>query len=304
MCAILVPSGDTKGTTMCQGVSSRWLVVGLLASVYDSAAAQEPVDCVLSLWGPWMSCSASCGGGEQARQRSIVAQAQHGGNPCGMLVQARLCNTQLCPVDCMVTQWRAWDACSVCCGGGHQARTREILAGPQAGGMACPMLYAERGCNTQACAACASCPAGTFRVGCDGCSVGNCRNCDAGRFKDVVGTSDTACKNCPGGKFQENQGQSQCLNCLAGRFQSGVGQAQCSNCPGGRFQSGMGKAQCFACPPGQFQSQMGSADCFKCPYGKFQWEQGKSYCYPATACASDEFESAPPTGVSDHVAIS
>eukprot|EP01002_Notosolenus_urceolatus_P013821 NODE_479_length_2052_cov_64.432851_g379_i0.p1 GENE.NODE_479_length_2052_cov_64.432851_g379_i0~~NODE_479_length_2052_cov_64.432851_g379_i0.p1 ORF type:complete len:651 (-),score=148.44 NODE_479_length_2052_cov_64.432851_g379_i0:99-1883(-) len=54
------------------------------------------VDCVLSEWGPWSLCSASCGGGWDYRTRSILTQPEGGGATCGVTYQTRACNTEAC----------------------------------------------------------------------------------------------------------------------------------------------------------------------------------------------------------------
>eukprot|EP00928_Gymnodinium_smaydae_P043542 TRINITY_DN2914_c0_g2_i3.p1 TRINITY_DN2914_c0_g2~~TRINITY_DN2914_c0_g2_i3.p1 ORF type:complete len:2033 (+),score=334.18 TRINITY_DN2914_c0_g2_i3:329-6427(+) len=41
-----------------------------------------PVDCEWTDWGEWGPCSASCGGGERARQRKKKAHSRHGGAKC------------------------------------------------------------------------------------------------------------------------------------------------------------------------------------------------------------------------------
>ena len=41
-----------------------------------------PVDCVWGAWSAWDSCSASCGGGYQWRNRSIIQEALNGGLEC------------------------------------------------------------------------------------------------------------------------------------------------------------------------------------------------------------------------------
>ena len=57
---------------------------------------QEPVNCSLSDWG---ACSEPCGSGTQTRTRT---DAQHGGTDCtGDTSLSRLCNQELCPVNCV-----------------------------------------------------------------------------------------------------------------------------------------------------------------------------------------------------------
>lgn len=110
-----------------------------------------PVDCAVSAWSPWTNCTAPCGGGMQTRRRHIVQHADHGGQQCPDLVQARNCSSQPCTRHCVVTEWSAWGNCSVKCGGGLQFRSRSISAPATGSGSACPPLRDGRSCNTQPC---------------------------------------------------------------------------------------------------------------------------------------------------------
>jgi hypothetical protein len=110
-----------------------------------------PINCVLGEWSQWSSCSAPCGGGTQTRTRTVVTPAAFGGTPCGALSETQACNTQLCAVDCVVSPWSPWGACSKDCGGGTQIRTRTIITPAANGGTPCPILQEEQSCNTQPC---------------------------------------------------------------------------------------------------------------------------------------------------------
>ncbi len=122
----------------------------------DSQPCNEqpcPVDCIVSEWNEWGTCSAICGGGTQARTRTIVTPPANGGAECPALSEEQACNTQPCviPVDCVVSSWSVWGTCSASCGGGTQVRTRTIITPPANGGAECPALTEEQACNTQAC---------------------------------------------------------------------------------------------------------------------------------------------------------
>ena len=114
-------------------------------------ALQQPVDCQVSDFSAWSACSATCGGGVRTRTRSITQAPQNGGAACPALVQTEACNNQPCAVDCQMSDWSAWSACSAQCGGGTQTRTRSIIQAPQNGGAACGPTEEQRACNTQAC---------------------------------------------------------------------------------------------------------------------------------------------------------
>ena len=110
-----------------------------------------PVDCVVSDWGDWTTCTKSCGGGQESQSRSIVVTPTSGGAQCGTLSQTRSCNNQACPQDCVVSDWGAFSACTVTCGGGEKTRTRTVETATAHGGIACPPLQETQSCNAQPC---------------------------------------------------------------------------------------------------------------------------------------------------------
>jgi hypothetical protein len=60
------------------------------------SACGAPVDCVVSDWGDWGTCSADCDGGTQSRTRTIVTPAANGGAACPVLEETRACNEDPC----------------------------------------------------------------------------------------------------------------------------------------------------------------------------------------------------------------
>lgn len=54
-------------------------------------------------------------------------------------------------LDCVSTDWSEWSECSLPCGGGERARTREIEVPAANGGAACGPLDEVEACNTMAC---------------------------------------------------------------------------------------------------------------------------------------------------------
>lgn len=112
-----------------------------------------PVNCVVSDWGTWGTCSQSCGSGEHDRQRSATTLPAHGGKLCPALMQTQHCNTHACPVDCMFGAWGSWGECSEPCGGGKRSRAKPVFREASYGGKPCPKTPVQIGsCNTQSCA--------------------------------------------------------------------------------------------------------------------------------------------------------
>jgi len=110
-----------------------------------------PINCLVSTWSSWSTCSKACGGGAQTQTRTVLVAAAHGGAPCPTLSQRQACNTQACPIDCQVNAWSAWSACSATCGGGQQTRTRTVKVKVANGGNACPPLVESQACHKHAC---------------------------------------------------------------------------------------------------------------------------------------------------------
>uniref|UniRef100_A0A7S2AEL5 Spondin-like TSP1 domain-containing protein n=1 Tax=Alexandrium andersonii TaxID=327968 RepID=A0A7S2AEL5_9DINO len=114
----------------------------------DECSTKPPVDCLLSHWTEWSSCTASCGGGEQSRSREVSTHPAHGGRPCDRHLRlARQCSSAPCPhldsepVDCEYGPWEDWGACSKC--GGERTRFRHIVQHARNGGQACESFAAE-----------------------------------------------------------------------------------------------------------------------------------------------------------------
>ncbi|KAL8437124.1 hypothetical protein Efla_007095 [Eimeria flavescens] len=107
-----------------------------------------PVDCQVTAWGEWTSCTVTCGGGQQQRQRSVVRHASNGGKECPTLLEVQPCGTYPCPADCEMSPWSEWSACSALCGEGQAFRTRRILSAASVDppGLACGAVRQEASC--------------------------------------------------------------------------------------------------------------------------------------------------------------
>jgi len=54
-------------------------------------------DCLLTLWGSWGPCSATCGKeGTQDRHRQVLSHNKHGGKSCGPRLERRVCRLPCC----------------------------------------------------------------------------------------------------------------------------------------------------------------------------------------------------------------
>ena len=113
----------------------------------------EPVDCDVGDWSSWAACDEACGGGLQKRSRTLTAP-MHGGKACPAEPgknDYQACNTQPCPVDCVVGDWSKFTDCTETCGGGTMTRHRDLHL-PLHGGETCPNATEIHDCNTMCCA--------------------------------------------------------------------------------------------------------------------------------------------------------
>ncbi len=74
---------------------------GILNSLYGCGNLIA-VDCAVSDWGEWGTCSETCGGGTQTRTRTVVLAAKNGGDVCPVLEETQACNEAPCPAACCV----------------------------------------------------------------------------------------------------------------------------------------------------------------------------------------------------------
>jgi hypothetical protein len=96
------------------------------------------VDCTVTAWDPWSTCTRSCGVGFQSRSRSVDRKNLDGGAVCPHLQDRRTCHAHGCPVDCVTGAWGAWSPTI------HSTeknvmlqRSRDVLIASQAGGADC-----------------------------------------------------------------------------------------------------------------------------------------------------------------------
>ncbi|KAL3852076.1 hypothetical protein ACJMK2_015763 [Sinanodonta woodiana] len=133
------------GGTQCNGASTEY-------QTRPCNIKPCPIDGNWGDWNGWTSnaqCSVTCGGGNdmQTRNRSCTnPPPQNGGRDCigtSTGSQTVPCCSQGCPQDGSWSTWTNWNqqgACSITCGDGVQARTRNRVctySNPQYGGRPC-----------------------------------------------------------------------------------------------------------------------------------------------------------------------
>jgi len=64
----------------------------------------DPVDCVVSAFGDWSMCTATCNGGSQQRSRTVIRPVSNGGKACDALLETQMCNTHA-PSLARLTVW-------------------------------------------------------------------------------------------------------------------------------------------------------------------------------------------------------
>ncbi|XP_024935582.1 spondin-2 isoform X2 [Cephus cinctus] len=88
---VVVPLPDSTSRTLHKRLHAR--------RIYKKAARRS-VDCLLSEWSEWSTCSASCGVGFESRTRSILTLNKRGGTPCPQETrQTRWCGQQTNCID-------------------------------------------------------------------------------------------------------------------------------------------------------------------------------------------------------------
>ncbi|CAE8589989.1 unnamed protein product [Polarella glacialis] len=165
-------------------------------------------DCQVSSWSAWSACSCSCFGIRE-RNRGIKVFATEGGQACDQSLRViEACNPMVSesaapggcerlpatpkPVDCVLSDWIAWSACTVSCGGGQRGRHRKVTENPSKGGKPCEdVLAVTEPCGHAECphAACQDCVIGPWQdwSGCTGCDGQKRRHRNIERLPDKCG---------------------------------------------------------------------------------------------------------------------
>ncbi|XP_061570036.1 SCO-spondin [Cololabis saira] len=185
----------------------------------DGSDEKHCVDCIMSPWTAWSSCSVTCGLGSLFRQRDILRDALPGGSCGGAQFDSRACFLKACPVNGHWSEWTEWSQCDAPCGGGVRQRIRTCSAPPpKNGGRDCEgMTQQSHSCNMQSCTnetgTQTGCVHGMVLVTRDDCQAGRVEPCppmcsDVSMTSNCTAACIVGCR-CPPGLFLQ---EGRCVN--------------------------------------------------------------------------------------------
>jgi len=174
----------SDGGKVCQGL--------LKETIACTGPAPKIIDCSLTAWTEWSTCSQTCGGGVHMRNRKVDTEAQNGGQACiGSVQELKCCLVEACHKEvepCKVGPWTHWGDCSA----SHQKyRERKVLQEGKGGGDPCDMPLKE----IEPCTVVTDCVVSEW-TGWDVCD----RTCGGGqqqRHRQVVKNPENGGKQCP-----------------------------------------------------------------------------------------------------------
>ncbi|XP_068160698.1 SCO-spondin [Antennarius striatus] len=196
-------------------------------------------NCSWTEWGPWASCSRSCGVGQQQRIRTFLSPGTNGSwceDILGGNLEHRFCNIRPCKVDGGWSRWSPWSRCDKRCGGGRSIRTRSCSSPPpKNGGKKCEGEKNQvKPCNTKPCDE-KQCPPGQEFTSCANQCPQRCSDLQQG----IECRGDTQCQpgcRCPRGQLQQDGlcvqlWQCDCVDSLGQTWVAGSWhQVDCNNC--------------------------------------------------------------------------
>jgi hypothetical protein len=161
---------STKGNHECQACAK----VDDLRIYWSASGAdtcyKKKLDCKVTNWSTWSTCTKSCKAGVANPGTQYRTRAPADQLPCslssgcheGWGVGAKLCNewdqhedqncnTQQCPVNCVISQWAGWSQCSKSCGEGETTRKRSIVTPLKYGGSCSHHFSETTWCNKNSC---------------------------------------------------------------------------------------------------------------------------------------------------------
>eukprot|EP00438_Fugacium_kawagutii_P019680 Skav225744 [mRNA] locus=scaffold28:68471:75385:- [translate_table: standard] len=117
--------------TCSWGEPGRAVYLHRSVEVIDQLQESDKEQIAWGDWSEWSGCSVSCGGGVTFRRRRVDVMANHcGSEPTGKNSEIRYCHVGVpCsrPIDCELSEWETWSACSGTCDGlRHRARVVKV----------------------------------------------------------------------------------------------------------------------------------------------------------------------------------
>ena len=128
--------------------------LGCLPSKVETQNCNESkCPCNETDWSDWSVCTKTCGGGTQTQTKlDKPSLSSNGSIVCNTLSSSRACNTQACPVDCVMSAQKSC-SCPPCASGCTFIGTGtypcyDVIVQPSDGGASCPSYATDMsGCD-------------------------------------------------------------------------------------------------------------------------------------------------------------